>query len=222
MTVSSLIGRKVGMTSVFESAGVMTGVTVLEIAPNRVVARRTQDRDGYEAAVLGFGDRRDSRARKPQLGQAKAAGLEADSEIIREAALKAGTDAASLELGAEIGVADVFSAGDWIDIIGTSRGHGFSGTRKRHHFSLGPASHGSKNYREPGSTGHSTSPGKVFKGKRMAGHKGNKRATVRNLRVVAVDAEKNLLLVAGSVPGWKTGAVVVRHAIAKYLPKQAN
>jgi len=211
-----LIGRKLGMTSVFDDKGAMLGVTVLEVVPNRVVGRRTVARDGYDAVSLGYGRRRASRSSKPVIGQVAAAGLEVAPEVIREVRLAAGAD---VEVGADLCVADVFEAGQYVDVIGTSRGHGFQGTRKRHHFAYGPASHGSKNYRQPGSTGQCTSPGKVFKGKKMSGQMGNKRRTIRNLRVVKVDAENNRLLVAGPVPGWDSGTVFVRKAVAKRVVK---
>ena len=216
MSVDMLIGRKVGMTSVFDDSGAMVGVTVLELGPNRVLSRRTADRDGYDAVTLGYGEKRASRSKKSVVGQFKAAGVETSPRVVRECRCAGETE---LEIGSDVSVGDVFEAGQFVDVIGTSRGHGFQGTRKRHHFGYGPASHGSKNYREPGSTGQCTSPGKVFKGKRMAGHMGNKRRTIRNLRVVQVDAENNLLLVAGPVPGWDTGTVMVRKAIAKRVAK---
>lgn len=211
-----LIGRKVGMTSVFDDSGNMVGVTVLEVAPNRVVGLRTADRDGYDAVTLGAGLRRASRSSKPVMGQVKAAGLETAPEVIREVHAVGN---AIPEVGTDIGVGDVFEAGQFVDVSGVSRGHGFQGVRKRHHFNLGPRSHGSKNYREPGSTGQNTFPGRVLKGKRMPGHMGNKNRTMRNLRVVKVDAENNLILVAGPVPGWDTGTIFVRRAIAKRVSK---
>jgi len=194
----------------------MVGVTVVDIRPNHVLALRTPERDGYEAVALAFGVRRAARARRPQAGQAQAAGLEQTPAVVREVPLAKG---AEVSVGDSISVSDVFEAGSYVDVTGTSRGHGFSGVRKRHHFGFGPASHGSKNYREPGSTGQCTYPGRVFKGKRMAGQHGNKRRTVRNLRVVAVDAEKGRLLLAGPVPGSDDTVVVVRHAVAKRIPK---
>jgi large subunit ribosomal protein L3 len=216
MSVDMLIGRKVGMTSVFDDSGSMLGVTVLEITPNRVLGRRTADKDGYDALTLGYGLRRASRSRKPIVGQVRAAGLEQAPEVIREVHCDSGADVA---IGSDVSLADVFEAGQYVDVVGTSRGMGFQGVRKRHHFSYGPASHGSKNYREPGSTGQCTTPGRVFKGKRMAGHMGNKRRTIRNLRVVKVDAENNLLLVAGPVAGADSNVVLVRKAIAKRIAK---
>ncbi len=216
MAVTALIGRKAGMTSVFDEAGAMLGVTVLAIEPNRVLGRRTAERDGYDAVVLQCGERRESRVSRPQKAEADKAGLPAAGELVREVRCSGDTD---VDLGAAVGVADVFEDGQWVDVVGTSRGHGFQGVRKRHHFSYGPASHGSKNYKEPGSTGHSTYPGRVFKGKRMAGRHGGKRRTVRNLRIVKVDAENGRILVAGPVPGCDTSFIVIRHAVAKLMPK---
>lgn len=204
------------MTSIFDESGAMVGVTVIEFAPNRVVGRRTTERDGYDAVMLGCGERRASRTRKPQLGAMKKLGLEMDPQTVREVACAADLD---LEIGSEVAVADVFAHGQWVDVVGTSRGLGFQGVHKRHNFSYGPASHGSKNYREPGSTGHSTYPGRVFKGKKMPGRHGGKRRTVRNLRVVKVDAEARRVLLAGPVPGSDTGLVLLRHAVAKRVAK---
>lgn len=212
MSLQSLIARKVGMTSVFDESGAMVGVTVLAVEPNRVVYLRTEERDGYAAAAVGVGAAKERRARKPQLEQARKAGLDAAPQFVREVAL---ADGAEVAPGDSVSVGDVFTAGEKVDVVGTSRGHGFQGTHKRHHFGLGPASHGSKNRREPGSTGQATYPGRVFKGKRMAGHMGAKRRTIRNLTVVAVDAEAGHLLVKGPVPGWDTGLVLIRKAATK-------
>ena len=216
MAVTALIGRKVGMTSVFDAKGAMVGVTVIEVPANRVVGLRTTERDGYEAVVLGCGERRASRTSKPQLGAMNKVGIDAQPQFVRE--VRGSAD--GLEIGAEVSVGDVFTTESLVDVVGTSQGKGFAGSHKRHNFGLGPASHGSKNYREPGSTGHSTYPGRVFKGKRMPGQMGNKRRTERNLKVVAVDAEKGRVLVKGSVPGCDSGMVIIRHAIAKkgYTP----
>jgi large subunit ribosomal protein L3 len=166
--------------------------------------------------TLGHRLRRASRSSKPVIGQVRAAGLETAPEVIHEVRQVGKTTPA---IGSDIAVGDVFAAGQFVDVSGVSRGHGFQGVRKRHHFNLGPRSHGSKNYREPGSTGQNTFPGRVLKGKRMPGHMGNKRRTMRNLRVVKVDAENNLLLVAGPVPGCDTGTIFVRRAIAKRVSK---
>jgi large subunit ribosomal protein L3 len=212
MSVDSLIGRKVGMTSVFDASGAMLGVTVLEVGPNRVMARRTTEKDGYESVVLGWGAARASRAKKPQLGAAKKLGLETAAAEVRE--VRCGADEA-LKPGDTVRVADVFEVGGKVDVVGTSRGRGFQGVRRRHKFNLGPRSHGSKNYRETKSTGQNTFPARRWPGKRMAGHMGDVRTTIRNLKVVAVDAERNYLMVSGPVPGWETGLVYVRKAGAK-------
>jgi large subunit ribosomal protein L3 len=209
MSVDSLIGRKVGMTSVFDAGGRMLGVTVLEVGPNRVMERRTKDKNGYDSVVLGYGDKKPSRAKKPQIGAAKKAGLDGPAQIVREA--RCASDAA-LKAGDTIRVADVFAVGGKVDVVGTSRGKGFQGVRRRHKFNLGPRSHGSKNYRETKSTGQNTFPARRWPGKRMAGHMGDVRRTIRNLEVVAVDAERNYLMVAGPVAGWDTGIVYVRKA----------
>ncbi len=211
-----LIGRKLGMTSVFEDDGSMIGVTVLEIEPNHVLCRRTSERDGYDAVALAYGAKRASRARKPQKAEAEGAGLEAAPSVVREVHCAADVE---LEIGSTVAVGDVFEPGQYVDVVGTGRGFGHQGTRKRHNFSYGPASHGSKNYREPGSTGQCTTPGRVFKGRKMAGRMGGKRRTIRNLRVVGVDPERNLLLVAGPVPGHDTATVFVRKAVAKRIVK---
>jgi large subunit ribosomal protein L3 len=211
MSVMALIGKKTGMTSVFDDSGAMVGVTVVQVNPNQVLGLRTQERDGYEAVVIGAGQRRASRTRKPQQVAAEKAGLAGEPEVVREVEAAA---SGGPEIGSSVGIADVFEVGQYVDLIGTSIGKGFQGTVKRHNFSLGPASHGSKNYREPGSTGQATYPGRVFKGKKMPGQMGNKRRTNRNVRIVGVDAENNRLLVAGSVPGSDTSVVLVRHSIA--------
>lgn len=212
MSVDSLIGRKVGMTSVFDAAGAMHGVTVLELGPTRVVERRTKEKNGYDAVVLGYEEAKASRARKPQTGSAKKAGLDAAPRVIRE--VRCAADEA-LKAGDTVRVSDVFEVGVIVDVVGTSRGKGFQGVRRRHKFNLGPRSHGSKNYRETKSTGQNTFPARRWPGKRMAGHMGDVRRTVRNLKVVAVDAERNYVMVAGPVPGWDTGLVYVRKAGAK-------
>ena len=214
--MDSLIGKKVGMTSIFDASGAMLGVTVLEVGPNRVVYRRTSERDGYEAVALGFGAKRASRARKPQVGQAQAAGLDHAPALVREVRVKADE---ALKAGDTVRLGDVFAVGGLVDVVGTMRGHGFQGVRKRHHFNMGPRSHGSKNVREPGSTGQNTFPARRLPGKRMPGHMGNVRRTIRNLQVVAVDAERNYLMVAGPVPGWDTGTVVVRK-VRERTPKR--
>ena len=212
MSVNALIGRKIGMTSIFDASGSMLGVTVIELGPNRVLARRTKESDGYEAAALGWGARKKSRTSKPLAGQAAKAGFEAAPRVVREVPLAVGADP---KPGDVVKVADVFRVGGLVDVVGTSRGFGFQGVHKRHGFNLGPATHGTKNYREVKSTGSNTWPSRRWAGTRMPGHMGDVRRTIRNLRVVGLDAERNLLLVNGPVPGADDSVVLVRRAVAR-------
>ncbi len=197
-----LIGRKVGMTQVFQPDGTMVGVSVVAITPNTVTRIRTPERDGYTAVQLGAGERR--KLTKPLAGQL--AGLPRVATI-REFRLD---DAGDYQVGQQIAVADLFAEGDLVDVIGVSKGQGFAGTVKRHNFSRGPKTHGSDNYRKPGSIGPGTTPGRVYKGLRMGGHMGHERVTVKKLRVVRVDADRNLILVKGSVPGAPGSLTFVR------------
>lgn len=199
-----LIGRKVGMTQVFQPDGTMVAVSVVEISPNTVTRVRTPDRDGYTAVQLGAGERR--RLTKPVAGQLK--GLPRVATI-REFRL---TDADAFTVGQRLAVADIFAEGDLVDVTGVSKGQGFAGTVKRHNFKRGPKTHGSDNYRKPGSIGPGTTPGRVYKGLRMGGHMGHERVTVKKLRVVRVDPDRNLLLVRGSVPGAPGALTFVRKA----------
>lgn len=212
MSVNGLIGRKVGMTSIFDASGSMLGVTVIEVGPNQVVARRTKDADGYEAAALGFGKRRASRVRKPQAKALEKAGIQDAPALVREFPLREGADP---KVGDVVRAADVFQVGLLVDVTGTSLGKGFAGVRKRHNFNLGPKTHGTKNIREHKSTGSNTWPSRRWPGTKMAGQLGNVKSTVRNLRVVGVDAERNLILVNGAIPGSADGFVFVRPAVAK-------
>lgn len=198
---NGLIGRKLGMTRVFAEDGTAVPVTIIEAGPCRVM------RTGDGRVQLGFGAQRASRASRAELGHAKAAGLEAAPAVVREFALAGDTP----EAGAEVKV-DIFAPGEMVKVTGTSKGRGFQGTIKRHGFNAGPRTHGSKNYREPGSTGNNTTPAHVIKGKRMPGHMGDARRTVRNLEVVKIEPEQNLLYVRGAVPGPRGGTVVVRKA----------
>ncbi len=199
-----LIGRKVGMTQVFASDGTMVAVSVVEIAPNTVTRVRTPERDGYTAVQLGAGQRK--RLTKPLAGQLQ--GLPRVATI-REFRLD---EAADYTVGQSIALADVFAEGDLVHVTGVSKGKGFAGTVKRHNFSRGPKTHGSDNYRRPGSIGPGTTPGRVYKGLRMGGHMGHDRVTVKKLRVVRVDTDRNLLLVRGSVPGAPGSLTFVRKA----------
>ena len=204
--IQGMIGRKLGMTQIFDESGVVHPVTVIEVGPNVVTQVRTAEKDGYEAVQLGFGI--DKRLNKPEQGHRKASGFM--SRTLRE--VKA-DDVSQFEVGQQI-KADAFSAGEIIDVTGTSKGRGFQGGVKRHGFSGGPRTHGqSDRLRAPGSIGASATPGRVLKGMRMAGHMGNERVTIQNLRVLRVDTERNLLLVQGSVPGPNKGIVMVRRAV---------
>jgi large subunit ribosomal protein L3 len=205
--VSGLIGRKLGMTQVYTAAGILVPVTIIEAGPCTVVAMRNAERNGYAAAQLGFGAAREKRVSKPLQGQFKKAGTGSFS-LLREFRLGDGDLPA---VGAALTVADVFSPGERIQVTGVSKGRGTAGVIKRHRFSGFPASHGTHEYfRHGGSIGNRSYPGRVFKGKRMAGRYGAERITTTNIEVVAVRADENLLLVKGAVPGSRNGTVIVR------------
>ena len=199
-----LIGRKVGVTQVFLPNGTMVGVSVVQVTPNTVTRLRTEERDGYTAVQLGAGERR--RLTKPLAGQLKDLPR---VRTIREFRLDSADE---YEVGQQISVADVFAEGDLVDVTGVSKGKGFAGTIKRHNFSRGPKTHGSDNYRKPGSIGPGTTPGRVYKGLKMGGHMGDDRVTLKKLRVIRVDAERNLILVKGSVPGAPGALTFVKKA----------
>ena len=205
-----LVGRKVGMTRVFAEDGTAVPVTVLDVAGNRVTQIKTDETDGYTAVQVAYGKRRPSRVAKPQAGHLAKAGVEA-GVMLKE--FTVGADAlASLKPGDLVG-ADTFSAGQLVDVTGTTKGHGFTGVVKRYHFGGNRASHGnSVTTRAPGSIGMAQDPGRVFPGKRMAGQHGNVTRTVQTLTVVRVDKDRGLLLVRGSVPGADGSAVIVRPA----------
>lgn len=215
MSVNLLIGRKEGMTQLFDEKGDVVPVTVVRAGPCPVVQVKTPETDGYTAVQLGFGVRKESRVTKPLVGHAKKAGLP-PVEVLREAASTGDLPKA----GDVIKVGDVFQVGDYVDVIGTSKGRGFQGTIKRHNFHCGPHTHGSKNIREPGSTGQHTWPARVLKGKKMPGHMGNVRRTTRNLVVVRIDAETDRIFIRGAVPGWRDGVVLVRRA--RSAPRSAS
>jgi len=199
-----LIGRKVGMTQVFQPNGTMVSVSVVHVTPNTVTRLRTDERDGYTAVQLGAGERR--RLTKPLAGQLKDLPR---VRTIREFRLDSADE---YEVGQQITVADVFAEGDLVDVTGVSKGKGFAGTIKRHNFSRGPKTHGSDNYRKPGSIGPGTTPGRVYKGLKMGGHMGDDRVTLKKLRVIRVDAERNLILLRGSVPGAPGALTFVKKA----------
>ena len=199
-----LIGRKRGMTQVFQPDGTMVAVSVLEVAPNMVTRLRTSDRDGYTAVQLGTEEKAKlSKPRAGQLGDLPSLGTLREFRV---------DDVSSYEVGQTLAVGDVFAEGDLVDVTGVSKGKGFAGHIKRHHFGRGPKTHGSDHHREPGSIGPGTTPGRVYKGVRMAGHMGDEQATTKKVQVVRADVEKNLLLVKGSLPGARGSLILVRKA----------
>ncbi len=203
-----LIGRKLGVTQVFQGDGTMVAVSVLAIEPNTVTRLRTEARDGYTAVQLGAEPAK--RLTKPEAGQLRDLPKAAQAlATIREFRLDS---VDGYELGQTIGIADVFADGDLVDVTGVSKGKGFAGQIKRHNFHRGPKTHGSDHHREPGSIGPGTTPGRVYKGLKMAGHMGDQRKTVKKLRVVRADPEKNLLLVKGSLPGARGSLILVKKA----------
>ena len=206
-----LVGRKVGMTRIFTDDGASVPVTVLDVANNRVTQIKTPDNDGYAAIQVTYGKRRASRVTKAIAGHLAKAGVEA-GEVMTEFRIEA-EQVASFQPGAVVGL-DMFAVGQKVDVTGTSKGKGFTGVIKRHHFSSNRATHGnSRSHNTPGSIGMAQDPGRVFPGKRMAGQHGNVQRTTQNLIVVRVDAERGLLLVRGAVPGADEGLIVVRPAV---------
>jgi large subunit ribosomal protein L3 len=206
-----LVGRKAGMTRVFNEAGETVPVTVIEALPNRITQVRTAETDGYRAVQVAFGERKASHLNKPLTGHYAKVKVAPGEELV-EFRLN-GDQGKDLAAGGELKV-DLFTAGQIVDVTGTTTGKGFAGTMKRHNFAGGYASHGaSVVHRAPGSIGQRQTPGRVFPGKRMSGHMGVKRRTIENLQVVRVDAERNLLLIRGAVPGAPGGQVIVRPSV---------
>ena len=206
----AILGRKVGMTQVFEKDGTVIPVTVVEAGPCPVIQKKTMERDGYEAVCVGFSDIREKLVNKPKKGQFDKAGVE-PKRFIREFKFDNTSD---YEIGQEI-KADIFEEGDFIDVSGLTRGRGFTGVIQRWNQHRGPMTHGSKYHRGVGSMGGASDPSRVFKGKHLPGHYGNEKVTIQNLQVVRVDTERNMLLVKGAVPGKKGGLLVVREAVKK-------
>lgn len=204
----AILATKVGMTQIFNDDGVLTPVTVLQAGPCVVTQVKTVENDGYSAVQVGFVDKREKLVSKPQKGAFDKAGV-SYKRYVRELKLD---DAESYEVKQEI-KADMFAAGDKVDATAISKGKGFQGAIKRHGQSRGPMAHGSKYHRHAGSNGSCSDPSKVFKGKRMAGHMGAKQITIQNLEVVRVDAENNLILVKGAVPGPKKALVTVKSTV---------
>lgn len=206
-----ILGKKVGMTQVFDADGVLIPVTVVDVSENVVLQQKTVETDGYVATQIGYETKREKLSNKPELGHVKKANT-APKRFVREIRFEAlNNELASLEVGTELG-ADLFQAGDIIDVTGTSKGKGYAGAIKRHNQNRGPMGHGSMYHRAPGSMG--PIKGKL-KGKKLPGHMGAETKTVQNLKVVSVDTERHLLLVSGSVPGPIKGYVVVKTSLKK-------
>ena len=206
--MNGILGRKLGMTQIFTEDGIMVPVTVVEAGPMVITQLKTVENDGYQAVQVGYGEVKEKSLNKPQKGHfAKAgAGLK---KFVREFRSE---DVANYTLAQELNVS-MFEVGQKVDVTGTSKGKGFQGPIKRHNQSRGPMSHGSRYHRGPGSMGAASDPSRVFKGKKLAGHMGAVRRTIQNLEVIRVDAEKNLILIKGAIPGPKKGLVVVKKAI---------
>ncbi len=206
----AILAKKIGMTQIFADNGVLVPVTVLEAGPCTVVQKKTVENDGYDAIQVGFGDTKEKLVNKPTKGHFAKAGLTA-KKVVREFRLE---DTSTYEVGTEI-KADVFAAGDKVDVSGVSKGKGFQGAIKRHGMSRGPMAHGSKYHRGLGSLSSGTTPGKVKKGKKMPGHMGAKKVTVQNLEIVRAEADKNLILVKGAVPGPKGTVLFIKDSVKK-------
>ncbi|HHW00756.1 MAG TPA: 50S ribosomal protein L3 [Clostridiaceae bacterium] len=205
----AILGKKIGMTQIFDEEGLVIPVTVIEAGPCTVVQKKTIETDGYNAIKVGFEDVPERKLNKPEKG------LFAKINVSHKKHLKEFKfeDCDKYEVGQEIKVSDMFAAGDVVDVSGISKGKGFQGAIKRHGFSIGRKTHGSKYHRGAGSMGSATTPGRIFKGKKLPGHMGAERVTIQNLDVVRVDAERNLLLVKGSVPGPKGGLLIIKEAV---------
>jgi large subunit ribosomal protein L3 len=216
--VTGIIGKKVGMTQVFDPDGTVHPATVIKAGPCIVVQAKNAQSDGYDAVQLGLVEERPAKVGKPMAGHYKKANVP-PTRVRREVKVDAGGDAA--KPGDQV-LVSIFANGDRVDVIGTSRGKGFQGVVKRHHFGGGAATHGSMFHRAPGSIGASSFPSRVVKGMRAAGRMGGGRITIRNLRVLRVDADNHLLLVEGGVPGAPTGYVLVRKAVAPHKVKIAQ
>ncbi len=204
--MSGLIGKKIGMTSVYNADGQALACTVIETGPCVVTQVRTKDKDGYEAVQLGYGEKREKNTNKPMLGHFKAANTTPKRKLVEFKEFEQ-----SFNLGDTLQIGDVFGEGDFVDVVGTAKGRGFQGVVKRHGFAgVGGQTHGQHNRgRHPGSIGACSFPSRVFKGLRMAGRMGGNRVTVQNLRVLRVMPEQNLLVVSGSVPGAKNSFVII-------------
>ena len=206
--MKALIGKKVGMTQIFDEKGNIIPVTAIEVRPCTVTQIKTMDQDGYQSIQLGFEDVKESKLTKPELGKFKKAKL-SPKKYLREFPIES---VEGINVGDEF-KADVFEVGDKVDIQGTSKGKGFQGVIKRHGQSRGPMGHGSMYHRRPGSMGSTSTPGRVYKGKNLPGHMGVETVTIQNLEIVKVDLDKNLILVKGSVPGAKKSILKIRKSV---------
>ena len=204
----AILAKKLGMTQIFDETGKVIPVTVIEAGPNAVIQKKTVENDGYEAVQVGFVDLKEKKTNKPTKGHFAKAGV-TPKKFIKEFRLD---DVSALNVGDEI-KADIFEAGEKVDVAGISKGKGYAGTIKRWGQHRGPMTHGSGYHRGPGSMGMCSDPGRVFKGKRLPGHMGVERVTIQNLAVVRVDAEKNIILIKGGLPGPKGGLLIVKNTV---------
>lgn len=209
MMIKGIIGKKLGMTQVFAEDGAAIGITAIEVEPSVIVQVKTKEKDGYDAIQLGYGRIKQKNVTKPLLGHFRKAN-KGNFRILKEIPAEAG----NFEVGQEM-TTDIFKPGDFVDVVGTSKGKGFAGVVKRHGFRGGRASHGSMFHRAPGSIGASADPSRVFKGTKMSGQMGNVRKTAQNLQIWQIRPEMNLLLLKGSIPGSKNGFVLIRQAKKK-------
>lgn len=208
--IEGILGKKIGMTHIYSEAGEMVPVTVVQ-AGNFVVQRKTRENDGYEAIQLGVSEKKEKRATKAMRGHFKKAGTPCFYHLVEVK----GEKLEDYKAGASVGAGDVFKVGDFVDVSGTSKGKGFMGSMRRHHFSGGAESHGSMHNRAPGSIGSSSDPSRVYKGMKMAGHMGARKATVQNLKVVGIRAEENVILIGGALPGAVGSLVVIKRSVKK-------
>ena len=215
----AIIGKKIGMTQIFDEAGRVVPVTLIQAGPCTVVQKKTAEKDGYEAIQLGYQETAERKLTKPELGHQKKAGLTEFKRVLKEFALK---DCSKYEVG-DVLTVNVFAAGDFVDVTGTSKGHGFQGVVKRHGAAVKRNTHGGGPvHRHQGSLGAGTTPGRIMKGRDGAGHMGVDQVTVQNLQVVKVDPELNMLVVCGAVPGPKGGLVTIKSTVKVHKVKQAG
>lgn len=207
-----LLGNKIGMTRLYTDAGQAVPVSIVKVQPHAVSQIKTEDTDGFNALQLTSGHKKSSRVNKALAGHFAKANIEA-GDLVAEFRLN---ETSTMQIGDKIQITDVFSEGQFVDVSGTSKGKGFAGTVKRHNFRTQDATHGnSRSHRVPGSIGQNQTPGRVFKGKKMAGHMGNERCTVQSLQIMKIDLDKNIIMIKGAIPGAPGGKVEIRHAVKK-------